>query len=391
MRLLAELGLPQRAAEEPSLTPSVLTGTPSPDAERVWAELTAPQPGVARRPVALMNPFGGSGTTKGFHQQDALIAAEISGLVEEGFLVVMLPNSQTWGRRSAIDAILALLDARVRQHVRIAPDPADTEPAAQVTLLERSELPYRDRAMRMFKYFARYADVSVTVEGWLAHFAYILGRPFRLFLAAGSFAADYHPRFRGPNQRLVASFSPAALFAHCRDSRLREGDPPPLAHKPRKFLFEMALIGLGEVGDMRDVAAFRLALKSGDAYCRTWATTALGRVAPVDAKADLLAALKDRWPGVMREASLALLRAEIDCSHELGAHYRELLQGYIDIDKQNWEAVASLGPKVLPALSDAAKCDLHDVKDGAKKLLAQMLTPFVKGGRSPKAPVAGAS
>jgi len=82
----------------------------------------------------------------------------------------------------------------------------------------------------------------------------------------------------------------------------------------------------------------------------------------------------------MREASQALLRAEIDCSRELGPHYRDLLQAYIDIDKQNWDAVAALGPKVLPALSQASNSDLHDVKDGAKKLLARMLTPFVVRG-----------
>ena len=87
MRLLAELGVPHRAGEESPLTPGVLTGVPSADAERVWAALVA---GGGDRPVVLLNPFGGSGITKGFNDQDALLAAEIAGLVDEGYLVVVL-------------------------------------------------------------------------------------------------------------------------------------------------------------------------------------------------------------------------------------------------------------------------------------------------------------
>ena len=210
MRLLAELGLPQRAGEETPLTASVLTGIPSADAERIWAELIAPAAGSAKRPVALLNVFGGSGTTKGFLEQDELLADEISALVDEGFLVVVLPNGQKWGRRAAIDTILSHLDADVRANVRIAPDLAETDESARVALYERPALEYRDRVMRMFKYFALYADLIVTVEGWLAHLAYNLGRPMRLFLAAGSFSSEYHPRLRGPRQRVVPALSPSA-------------------------------------------------------------------------------------------------------------------------------------------------------------------------------------
>jgi hypothetical protein len=391
MRLLAELGLPQRAAEEIALAPSVLTGIPSADAGRIWAELIATAPDAGKRPVALLNPFGGSGITKGFHEQDALVAAEIAALVEEGFLVVVLPNGQSWGRRAAIGAILSRLDAGVRANVRVAPDPAETDEGAQVALFERAKLAYRDQVMRMFKYFAAYADLSVTTEGWLAHMAYILGRPLRLFLAAGSFAHDYHPRFRGPHQTQVPALSSSAAPEHSRTALLRDGDPPPLPHQPRKPLLELALAGLGRFGDARDATAARLASKSPDAYVRTWAFAALGRIAPHEAKVELIAALQDRWPGVMREASQALLRAEIDCSRELGAHYPELLQGYIDIDKQNWDAVAALGPKVIPALSQAANSDLHDVKDGAKKLLARILTPFVPTRGTRHIPTASSS
>ena len=381
MRLLAELGLPLRAAEETPLSPSVLTGTRSADAERVWAELTAQESSRVRRPVALLNPFGGSGTTKGFLAQDALLADEIRGLVDEGFLVVVLPNGQTWGRRSTIECTLSRLGASVRAQVRVAPDPAETDAAAQVVLCERSTLAYRDRAMRMFKYFAIYADLVVTVEGWLAHLAYNLGRPFRLFLAAGSFSSEYQPRFRGRRQQVVPVLSETARVAHSASALLGDGDPPPLPHRPRKSLLELALSGLGHYGDTRDVVTLRRVLISPDPEVRTWAITALGRIAPSGAKVELLAALQDWWPAVTREAAQALLRGAVDCSRELGSQYRDLLQAYLDIDKQNWEAVERLGPVVLPALFKAADSHIHDVSHGAKMLIRKMLSPIVRDRR----------
>ncbi len=377
MRLLAELGLPQRAGEETPPTLSVLTGLSSADAQRVWAELVAPEPGSAKRPVVLLNPFGGSGITKGFLEQDELLAAEIAGLVDEGFLVILLPNGQKWGRRAAIDAVISRLDADVRANIRVAPDPAESDESVRVALHERPALEYRDRVMRMFKYFATYADLIVTAEGWLAHLAFNLGRPLRLFLAAGSFSSEYHPRLRGPRQRVVPVLSPTAAPVHSQSALLREGDPPPLPHRPRKSLLEVALTGLGRGGDARDLAPIRLASKSLDPEVRTWAIAALGRILPFDAKAELLAALQDRWPRVSREAAQALVAAGVDCRRELGSRYRDLLQAYVDIDKQDWEAVARLGPLVLPALFKAAESDVHDVKHGAKELLRKMLSPFV--------------
>ena len=377
MRLLAELGLPQRAAEEACATPSILTGTPSSDAERVWNDLTAPESNQERRPTALVNPLGGSGVTKGFHEQDALVAAELAGLVDEGYVVVILPNGQSWGRRAMFEKMLTLVESSKRANIRIAPDPDEEAEAARVTLDERSTLPYRDRVTRLFKYFAAYADLVVTVEGWLAHLAYILGRPFRLLLAAGSYSPEYHPRFRGPRQRVVASFCTAGLGMHSRSELLREGGPPPMPHRPRKMLLEAGLDGLGRFGDLQDVPALRLAARTHDHDIRTRAVGALGRVAPIEAKSELLAALQDRWPAVAREAAKALLNAGIDCNRELGPRHRELLQAYIDIDRQDWDAVQKLGPLVLPALFKAAECDIHDLKHGAKVLLAKMLTPFV--------------
>ena len=277
LRLVAELGLPQRAGEESPLTPWLLTGTRSIDAEGVWADLAGEAPGTISRPVALVNPFGGSGRTKGFLEQNATLAAEIEGLVDEGYRVVLLPNGTAWGGPAAITGALEQLEPHVRAHVAVAPDPAETSDAAQLPLLERPELKYADRVVRLFKYFTTYADLVVTVEGWLSHFAYNLGRPFRLFLAAGSFAFDWYPHGRSGRQRLVAALSPRAHAAHSSVGLLRAGDPPPLPHRPRKLLLELALMGLGRSPGKEAVTLLERTLASVDPDIRTWAVAALGR------------------------------------------------------------------------------------------------------------------
>ena len=131
LRLLAELGLPQRAGEEPPLTPWLLTGTRSPDAERVWTDLAAGAPGSAR-PVALVNPFGGAGPEKGFLDQGTLLAREIEGLVDEGYRVVVLPNGTPWGGPEAVAQAFEQLRETVRPHVVMAPDPAAPDEAARL-------------------------------------------------------------------------------------------------------------------------------------------------------------------------------------------------------------------------------------------------------------------
>src|SRR5262249_35940309 len=197
-----------------------------------------------------------------------------------------------------IASALARLEHRIQAHVTVAPDPAESSDAAQLQLVERPELPYADRVVRLFKYFTEYADLVVTVEGWLSHFAYNLGRPFRLFLAPGSYAFDWHPHGRSRGQRLAAGLSPRAQSAHSAVGLLRAGDPPPLPHRPRKLLLELALMGLGRSADKEAVAILERTLHSVDNDVRTWATVALGRNAAA-VKATLLAKLKDPWPTIV--------------------------------------------------------------------------------------------
>jgi hypothetical protein len=371
-RLLAELGLPIRSAEEMPRTPSVLTGVRSADAERVWGTLLP----SGESPIAVVSPFGGSLATKGFLQQDALLASELEGLVAEGYRIVILPQDTAWARPAIIHAALDLLPPGARERIRVAPDPADPAGVTALGLTERADLAPADRVIRLFKYFAGYADLVVTVEGWVAHLAFLLGRPFRLFLAAGSFTPAWYPHGRGPSQHLVAALSPRAAAAHARSGFLGPSDPPPLPHFPRKHLLEIVLAALGR-SDPWAAAPLRRALTSPAAHVRTWAVAALGRVAPATHKAELLVALDDRSALIVREAANALLQGAVDCSHELGPRHAALLQAYVDGAQEDWEAVERIGALALPVLFRLAKGERHDVAWGATRVLRRMLPAWV--------------
>src|SRR5206468_6941279 len=131
-------------------------------------------------------------------------------------------------------------------------------------LLERPALAPADRVMRLFKYFTAYADLVVTIEGWMTHLAYSLGRPFRLHLAAQSYSFDWHPWARGPEQRLVPTLSAHSKARYSASDLLRKNDPPPLPHRARKGLLGLALAGLGRAGGPDGLALVRRAAASQD-------------------------------------------------------------------------------------------------------------------------------
>ena len=95
-RLIVELGLPPRCGEDPPVSEFLLAGLDWPEARLGWGKLV--ERNAAERPVAMMNPFGGTEKLKGFAGQtfDAA-AAEIERLVGEGYFVVLIPNGAAWG------------------------------------------------------------------------------------------------------------------------------------------------------------------------------------------------------------------------------------------------------------------------------------------------------
>lgn len=373
-RLLAVLGLRTRVGEERPTGPSVLTGVGSVDAERAWARLTA----TLSSPIALVNPYGGIHWLKGYppDRPEGLVV-ELSGLVNEGYGVVLLPNGTPWGSGEAADRVLSRLPPAVRRRVVVAPDPAAADQDRDVALTERPELSHADRTMRLFKYFTASADLVVTVEGWMAHLAYALGRPFRLVLQAQSGPLDWCPSSRSPRQRLARSLSPAA--GPIPPETLTVEDPPALPPKHRKPLFEAALAGLPALGS-RAVPMLVRALASDDLDVRATAIAALGRFLPAAApRGYVLAALADREPGVRRTAAEALLADGTDCARELGPRARDQLLAHRAIALQDWTTVRRLGTAALPALFVAADGANGPVSREARWIVARVLAELRVG------------
>jgi HEAT repeat protein len=117
---------------------------------------------------------------------------------------------------------------------------------------------------------------------------------------------------------------------------------------------------------------------SPDPEVRRWALAALAETgSPAAHKDALLGALDDPEPAVVRAAAEALLRPGIDCARELGPGSRALLQAHVDAVRQDWEAVARIGPAALPALFRASRSDAKGVREGAKRTLRRLLAPYV--------------
>lgn len=342
-RLIVDLGLPQRAGEEAPLGRSALVGRASPDAEAAWRDLRARLGGPRR--VALVNPFGRREPLEGFtREKSARLAVELTGLVDEGYAVVLLPNGEPWGGRETIRRVLAFLGHAPRARIAVARDPAEGDAGV---------------VMRQVKHFAAYADLVVSVEGWMIHLAYALGRPFRMLLAPYSHAADWHPRGRSARQTLTAALSPAA--AQATGDLLGARDPAPLPCYPRKSMLLAAVRGLGRLGGPEAKRVLVKVLASPDRHLRAEATAALGALLPgAGVEARLLAALRDDAAPVRAAAAEALLAAGVDCRRALGDGWRAHLVTHREAARQNWSDVLALGTAALPALAVAQR-DVDDV------------------------------
>jgi hypothetical protein len=345
-RLLIDLGLPLRAGQDEPVARSLLVGTPSREAEAVWRRLR----GRGHRPAALVNGLGGAHPLKGFTRDKAArLGAEIAGLVDEGYAAIMLPNGEPWGRADMIGAIVSHVGQRRRSHVRVAPDPAAPDEVPDLVPGERPEVRGADRVMRMFKYLASYADLVVTVEGWLMHFAYAMGRPFRLFMAPAS-PVNWLPRGRGPRQQLVISMS--RLSAPDDGDLLRADDPPPQPSHARKLMLMAATRGLGEVEHAVSAPLLLKILGSPDPELRAVAVEALSRGGLTSAvRARLHEALRDEVVLVRAAAARALLGSGTDDEAHRDPGSRARLHAHVAIARQDWAAVGRLGTAALPALA----------------------------------------
>ena len=383
-RLLIDLGLPLRSAHDEPPAGSLLVGAPSREAEAAWRQLRGP----GLRPAALVNGFGGTHPLKGFTRDKAArLGAEIGGLVDEGYAVILLPNGEPWGRAEMIAATWSHVGHRRRSHVRVAPDPAEPGEVRDLALAERPEVKGSDRVMRLFKYFASYADLVVTVEGWLMHLAYAMGRPFRLFMAPSS-PVNWLPRGRGPCQQLVISMS--RLSVPDTGDLLRDGDPPPQPSYARKRMLMAAARGLGHAQDARSARLLPRILSSPDPELRAVAVEALasGELTSI-VRARLHEALGDEAVPVRAAAARALLRSRVDDDAQRDASARARLHAHVAIARQDWAAVGRLGAAALPALAATTRDPDPTIRREARWMAAYLIRQYAPAASRETPPTIG--
>jgi hypothetical protein len=318
----------------------------------------------------MVNPFGGRGALKGYvpATRDGL-AREIRALVAEGFFIVLLPNGMPWGTRAFASDVVRLLPAEVRARVVVAPDPQERTGDRKHRRASPPEtLSHADQIMRCFKYFATYADLAVTVEGWLMHLAHQLGRPYRLLLLPYSHPFAWHPYGSDRNQRVVTNTSAAA-----GTDLLVASAGPPLPDGLRKHVLRFVLQGLGELDDPAALAPLFQACASQDHDVRATAAEALARHGGPKVKEVLLAALEDKAAGVRSAAATGLLAMRADCSRELGADYRRMLRCHILVSARQWRAVLASGAGALRPLSLALEDEDVVVRREAAWVAAQLI------------------
>src|SRR5262249_38101253 len=204
--------------------------------------------------------------------------------------------------------------------------------------------------MRFFKYFVSYADLVVTVEGWMMHLAYHLGKPYRLLLLPQSHAFHWHPYGAGRHQAVVTHMSPTAAWLDAPADRLCASEKSMLPGYPRKDILRFVLSGLAEIHDPRAVPLLLRAHASPDGHVRAAALAALACHGGPQVEQVLLAALKDKVAEVRCIAARALLATGDDWTPRLGSDAEQTLVCHTLIAEQRWREVLVLGKATFRAL-----------------------------------------
>ncbi len=342
-RLIMELGLPLRIGRHAPISEPVLAGRCWAAADEAWRATI--NDNRDQRPVALVNPFGGSGPLKGFvRRKYGDLAALVSALVAEGYFVVICPNGRPWGSAQAAAEVRDRLPASQQHRVVIAPDPSSQRGRTPLEDDEAVTAPYPSVVMRRFMSFIAKAELVVSVEGWMVHAAYLLGRPYRVLMLPESQHEGWQPWGESRYQRHW-------LFA---------GDPvldrPPLPEQPRKRAW-LALLDRVTSPIWQD----RLPemSRSEDAEIRAAVARALGRSGEHNALPYLRRLLEDSSHQVRGAAAWALMTS---CRAEIGRDGLpdvEELEAYrlIGTSVPDWESIAKLGNKAGSALRAALRGD----------------------------------
>ena len=326
--------------------------------------------GESRRPLAVVQPFGGFAEIKGYsHGNFDRLAYELEALIEEGFQVLLIPAVEPWASPDAIKRLMDRMKPESASYVRIGLDPADPPS----WLSERRELSPRDQVARCTKYWIAQADLVVAVEGWACHLAALLGRPVRMVLWAGSFSPDWYPRDAIWARSLSKNGRATPLHFSTLDPSV------PLSSStasltatslPESALLQLALDGLATREQMEELVP--PCFGSVDPLVRARAVAISTRfLESTDLRQIVVRALTDPAPPVRAAAASAWLeRTDLRSEWPLPA---STLEAHCWIQASQWRKLLELGPRALPALATAAKGDPDFTRNQSRRLLRVLL------------------
>lgn len=330
-RLIAELGLPLRTGTNPPASGTLLAANEQHAAD-TWQQLTGEN--VDGRPVMLVNPFGGSAALKGFVQRKLEdLVTILTDLVADGNYLILTPNSDPWGTPALAAEAIQLLEPSQQRYVTIGPQP------------DR-----RDLTLQRLLHAISMADRIVTIEGWMGHAAWAMGKPVEILMVAASEGQGWLPWGRDASQQ------PRVFRGN---SHL---DGPPLPEQPRKRAW---LQLLQRIRDDSWQPFVNEALNSEDTDIRQSAAIALQGINNPESTARLLELLNDPSHRVRGTAAGALLnRSTVNIDPAILWTYRK-----IGTLHPNWMQIEHAGTGIRPALKAALADDSPVVRREAATVI----------------------
>jgi hypothetical protein len=265
-----------------------------------------------------------------------------------------VPNGKGWGDLHQIEAIINCLPDNMRKYVVAVP------------ILQIAQ-----ETIRRIKYFVYWADLVVTVEGWMMHFAYALGKPYRLLMATYSYPSEWHPHGCSANQK---RWLPANNKKHRFELTIPadKSIKPPLLHFPEKDLLKAALKIWQTTGNRQLGNKLRFWLASPDMNIRSWTVTTLGKIDPVFFQTDLVKALEDKNRTVRASAAKALLDSKQDFTLLLGTRWQEILFAYQLVGEFRFQELRALEDAAYRSLKACLNGDDGNVRRDATIMASEM-------------------
>lgn len=353
MRLIECLGLPLRLAEDAPLAGSVAACHIPKEISEEWHSLKDAFKTGGRESVALVNIFGGSEPYKGFTEASFdQLPPIMKSLVDEGYGLLVVSNGESWGSQEKIQEILNLLDDHTRNHTIALPN-----------------VPNAQENMRRIKHFVAASDLIVTIEGWMMHLAYLLGKRFRVLVASCSGPWEWFPIVRSLNQR---RWIPSIETKVRNALTLNQPDRFPQIHFPEKFLLQAAFKVWShlEANDVDPMLSYWN--MSEDWEIRKWVVASRAEISSSHYRAEIMKALDDRDHIVRGTAATALLNDANDLSSELSQEWKEVLQAYQLLSTNQFSKARAIGAPALRALRACLTSDEYQIRRDAKITLESM-------------------